>query len=215
MSDNRPSSEEAPALPPGWYDDPQLDGIRRWWDGSRWTHHIEQIEPEAPAATATSGSLAGFGVRLLAYVVDAGVLVGLLLALSPALTPLLDVEAATGDSPTAGLTLEFVLAAAVVVLAYWVAFESGPHGQTIGKWAVGIQVRSGADEGPISVPVALGRALVKQFVSGLFFWLGFLWMLFDRRNRTWHDLAVDTRVVLVAGDRPPFRSLLASVFRRR
>ena len=32
--------------PPGWYADPHGTG-RRWWDGSRWTEHVE-----APAATS-------------------------------------------------------------------------------------------------------------------------------------------------------------------
>ncbi|MEO9324088.1 DUF2510 domain-containing protein [Nocardioides sp. C4-1] len=35
--------------PPGWYDDGQ--GGRRWWDGQRWTEHLQSAQPPpAPAA---------------------------------------------------------------------------------------------------------------------------------------------------------------------
>ncbi|MFC0198633.1 DUF2510 domain-containing protein, partial [Microbacterium arthrosphaerae] len=30
--------------PPGWYDDGH--GALRWWDGSQWTEHVAQPDPE-------------------------------------------------------------------------------------------------------------------------------------------------------------------------
>jgi hypothetical protein len=33
-------------VPPSWYPDPQRDGMLRWWDGTRWTEHVQ------PARTA-------------------------------------------------------------------------------------------------------------------------------------------------------------------
>jgi uncharacterized Tic20 family protein len=30
--------------PPGWYADPQGSG-QRWWDGARWTDHVQGIQP--------------------------------------------------------------------------------------------------------------------------------------------------------------------------
>lgn len=38
--------------PPGWYDDGH--GARRWWDGSRWTEHVQPSNPLI-APTVTSG----------------------------------------------------------------------------------------------------------------------------------------------------------------
>lgn len=36
---------------PGWYDDPQTPGYRRWWDGTSWTDQRRPIqEPTIPAA---------------------------------------------------------------------------------------------------------------------------------------------------------------------
>ena len=32
----------------GWYDDPNLPGTLRWWDGTAWTEHTHQVESPAP-----------------------------------------------------------------------------------------------------------------------------------------------------------------------
>src|SRR5689334_24589165 len=29
------------AVAPSWYPDPQRDGMLRWWDGTRWTEHVQ------------------------------------------------------------------------------------------------------------------------------------------------------------------------------
>ena len=32
---------------PGWYSDPQDGLLLRWWDGSQWTTHVQQVAPPA------------------------------------------------------------------------------------------------------------------------------------------------------------------------
>ena len=34
---------------PGWYDDPNAPGTKRWWDGSQWTDHVARPTMPAPA----------------------------------------------------------------------------------------------------------------------------------------------------------------------
>lgn len=36
--------------PPGWYDDGS--GSQRWWDGLRWTEHVQSVGPAAPLGHA-------------------------------------------------------------------------------------------------------------------------------------------------------------------
>ncbi len=44
------------ATPPGWYDDGH--GAQRWWDGTRWTEHVQPPAPEPAAAPAAQAPAA-------------------------------------------------------------------------------------------------------------------------------------------------------------
>ncbi|MFF2485844.1 DUF2510 domain-containing protein [Microbacterium sp. NPDC058062] len=43
--------------PPGWYDDGH--GAMRWWDGTQWTEHVAQPDPEASPAPTEAEIVAG------------------------------------------------------------------------------------------------------------------------------------------------------------
>ena len=66
-------------------------------------------------------------------------------------------------------------------------------GQTLGMktWRLRLETKDG---GPVRFRTALLR-----FVAALFSWLplglGFIWMLWDKQRRTWHDMASGTRIV--------------------
>ena len=48
------------------------------------------------------------------------------------------------------------------------------------------------------LPIGTGRSvgrLVGSFVSGWFFYLGYLWMLWDSEKQTWHDKMVSSVVI--------------------
>lgn len=76
------------SVPPGWYPDPAPQtspyAQQRWWDGARWTDHLQPAASgSAPVAARPTGPttpdgrpLGGRGWRLLAWIVD-GIALGI------------------------------------------------------------------------------------------------------------------------------------------
>lgn len=211
----------------GWYLDPEDPTFLRWWDGAQWTSHRRPTPSSDPALPAPP--LAGFWRRAAASVIDwlvTAVLMSPLLVLvvvvavwvlspyvrpgSPGNPDELDPSVFAGAY---AIFLSVWLLAAVVPAAYAVLFEGGPYGQTIGKWLMRIVVRRPDPPARLGYGRAFGRWAVKAIASGFLF-LGYLWMLWDDGNRTWHDLAVDSRVV-VSAERPRFGELIRGSLRRR
>jgi uncharacterized RDD family membrane protein YckC len=141
--------------------------------------------PAPPAASAGSGPRAGFFARLAALLIDElliGVPLGILVALIP-------------DAAAALYVLWLVANA-----GYFVYFEGGPTGQTVGKKALGIRVYDLQQGGPIGH----GRAFIRwigRIVSGFVIYLGYLWALWDPQKQTWHDKMAGS-VVVPASDYP-------------
>jgi uncharacterized RDD family membrane protein YckC len=122
----------------------------------------------APPAKGASGPRAGFWQRFGAVVVDGVILAVVEVILTVALKGV-------------GRILAEILA-----IAYFVYFEGGPSGQTVGKRALGIRVVSFDTGGPIGY----GRAFVRyvgRLVSFFVILLGYLWMLWDSEKQCWHD----------------------------
>ena len=78
-----------------------------------------------------------------------------------------------------------------LVTGYFVLFH-GMEGKTVGKWLLGLRV-----VGPDQEPITYGRALLRWFATWVsaIFGLGFLWVLFSREKRGWHDLLAGTWVI--------------------
>ncbi|MFQ5903368.1 MAG: RDD family protein [Candidatus Binatia bacterium] len=74
---------------------------------------------------------------------------------------------------------------------YFVLFH-GMEGKTVGKWFLGLRV-VGAHQGPITY----GQAFIRWIgaLISAFFGLGFLWILWNRQRRGWHDLLAGTWVI--------------------
>ncbi len=131
------------------------------------------------AAGGPSGPRAGFWSRVGAYLLDAILLAivnGILLVVL---------------GRPAQLALGIIIG-----IAYFVYFEGGPTGQTLGKKALGIRVIDFSAGGPIGY----GRAFVRyigKILSSIPIGLGFLWMLWDKEKQTWEDKLATSVVVPV------------------
>jgi len=83
----------------------------------------------------------------------------------------------------------------VLFLLYFTLF-TGEGGQTLGKMVLGIRVQRVNGS-----PVGYGRALVRTlgYIVSFFFstFLGFLWVLWDKKKQAWHDKIAGTEVVKV------------------
>ena len=128
-------------------------------------------------ATVTRETVcAGFGVRFVAVLIDALIL----------LIPNLIFSIVIGD--ILGNALSFLLGAAYAVY-FW-----STSGQTPGKQVMKLKVVK-ADGGAILTP---GEAIVRyigQIISAIPLALGYLWVLWDPKHEGWHDKIAGTKVI--------------------
>jgi uncharacterized RDD family membrane protein YckC len=82
----------------------------------------------------------------------------------------------------------------LIGLAYFIYFEGGPTGQTLGKKACGIRVIDFNGAGPIGYGRATGRYFAR-ILSAIPLGLGYFWMLWDKEKQTWHDKLTTSVVV--------------------
>jgi uncharacterized RDD family membrane protein YckC len=144
--------------------------------------------PELEAGPAPSLAFAGAGSRLVAYIVDViivSVFVSVLALLSVVLIVVLPI-----------LSLLPIAAVIVVPFVYFPYFWS-TSGQTPGMKMMNIRVVRDRDGGPVTGGQAILR-LIGYWVSGFVFYLGYIWILIDKRKRGWHDLIAGTVVVEAA-----------------
>jgi len=86
----------------------------------------------------------------------------------------------------------FELIAILTIIAYISIFVGG-KGRTIGKKLCGLTVLR-INNNNVGYLRGLLREVVGKIISSIFF-LGFLWILFSRSKRGWHDLVARTKVV--------------------
>jgi hypothetical protein len=54
---------QAAVLPAGWYTDPGQSGGKRWWDGRKWTEHLQMPIKAAPASVAARPTANPYGLN--------------------------------------------------------------------------------------------------------------------------------------------------------
>jgi uncharacterized RDD family membrane protein YckC len=146
---------------------------------------------------------ASFGARFGGLLIDG--LIGSLFAI-PAIIALVagpkhlvectvNGEADLCNFPTAGTIGLAVLLGAIGNIAYLVILcKKIASGGSWGQKVVGIRVADANTGANIGAGKAFGW-LFCHFFSGLFCYLGYLWMLWDKNSQTWHDKMVNTVVV--------------------
>ena len=151
---------------------------------------------------------AGFWHRFAASFID-GIVVGiialiiLMVTVGPTwllMLPYLSQNHMTGNPQLEAIPASFPLALfmgvslSVVLPVLYFIIMWGRKGATLGKMAMGIRIVR-TDGSDISYGTAFLRYIGYQVVSPALFFLGYLWMLWDDREQTWHDKIASTCVV--------------------
>jgi len=167
-----------------------------------WQFPRERAEPAQRSAESASNSITeirwgGFFRRALAFLVDVAMIV-LLVSIMASLSYIgykVGLSAYGRSINLQNSTPLFVfLTFAWVGLAtvYFVVFH-GMEGKTIGKWLLGLRV-VGAERRVITYRQAFLRSL-GTVVSVAPLGLGFLWIIWSREKRGWHDFLARTWVI--------------------
>lgn len=135
----------------------------------------------------------GFWLRSVAYLIDTTILriVGLLFFFASLIAQ------GGGASLFQNFltTFVFLYGASLVIEAAYFTYFYGCTGQTIGKLICGLKVVS-VEGGLIGYRRAFLR-WIGYTISFYVFFLGFLWIVFDRDKQGWHDKIVGTFVIKV------------------
>jgi uncharacterized RDD family membrane protein YckC len=165
--------------------------------------------PSAPGIGSPWGPLAGWGTRVLAMLIDSLLsLVGMI----PYVVGIVLIIAGSPDTssyetpagPAAGESNVGLVVAGVILVGVGLlgmlgiqvwnrAFKQGRTGQSVGKKAMGITL---VDEGT-GQPIGAAMSFVRDLAHTLdgFFYLGYLWPLWDDKRQTFADKILSTVVV--------------------
>ena len=188
----------------------------RWiWDGYRWTPN-PGAPPPPPGYVAPSGygppqygpppgypgygppvtgpapglEYAGFGIRLVAYLIDSVILFVVIFVLAAATGGFFKTDPDTGVTSINGAAQGLAFA---ISIAYLVGFW-GSRSQTPGMMALNLRIVRVQDGAPLDFGVAILR-YVGYIISSIPFGIGLLWAAFDPRKQGWHDKIAGTVVI--------------------
>jgi uncharacterized RDD family membrane protein YckC len=142
---------------------------------------------------------AGFGMRLLAWLIDMAALFILSFILVLLFSGVVTVGEQTGSALLGFLTTATaLLLVAINTLLQFLYFGLlwSRSGQSLGMIATNIRVARPDGHALASFLRAGLRGSIGYWISGLVFGIGYLWALIDANNETWHDKIFDTRVVI-------------------
>lgn len=136
-------------------------------------------------------NIAPVGQRLLAAILDFLVGITIYQVLILTILSTRDIGEILNASATTLIYIVIVLPIVVpLVNIFLITMFSG----TIGKLASGLAIVDPAGK-HLTFTKAFYRNVVGHIVSGLFFWLGYIWIFIDHDRRAWHDMIADSYVV--------------------
>ena len=144
------------------------------------------VAPEVAPGPGPGIEFGGPGPRLVGYIVDTLIVLAAVFAIVVVFGLLAVVVPAIG-------ALGLIVGVVVVPLAYFPYFWA-KTGQTPGMKIMNIKVVRDKDGGPLTTGQAILR-LVGFWISGLVFYLGYIWIFIDKRQRGWFDLIAGTVVI--------------------
>jgi uncharacterized RDD family membrane protein YckC len=162
----------------------------------------------APKSTVISGQnprMASFKDRGVAFIIDYFILAIASFALTAIFSPMYfynlgnmmkgGSQAAAASTSFMGGTQMFMgLISLAVFLGYFGYFYT-TQGQTLGKKAMKLKVVRAVDLKYVTWGEAILRELFRAFISGVFFFLGYLWYFMSGKRQCWHDSVASTYVV--------------------
>ena len=146
--------------------------------------------PEPEVGPAPGVEFGSPGARLVAVIVDNLIQWGLTLALVLASVILGAIFVPLGA---------LALIAGLAFLFLYFPYFWQKSGQTPGMRLMQIKVVRDADGGPLGWGAAILR-WIGYYISGLVFYIGFIWIFIDKRKRGWHDLIGGTVVIKAPAD---------------
>lgn len=149
--------------------------------------------PPPQAARMPIATLAGFWIRLAAYLVDTVILSVIFFPLSFVLGTLIRPSPSSPGGVVTGAYLMFQLVFAAIGLGYILYFWSR-SGATPGKKLLRLKIVRTDGVQPMGIGTA-GMRVLGYFVSSLILCIGFLMIGFSSDKRGLHDLIAKTRVI--------------------
>lgn len=129
---------------------------------------------------------ASFGLRFVATFIDVLVILAVIFLLVFILNP---------SKENLPRLIVFNILEIAFILFYLIFYPS-KTGQTLGKKVIGIKIVNYQGETP-SLLIFLLREIIAKNISSWFLFIGYFWMLWDKKNQTWHDKIARTYVVEV------------------
>lgn len=150
--------------------------------------------PTVADGPAPGVRFAGPVQRLVAYLIDGFVTGMVYLVIALILGAIIAAAGSADMGFIVGLGIILYFLAFLAVWLLYFPYFWQKSGQTPGMKVMRIRVVRDEDGGPVSWMSGIIR-LFGYFVSSAVFYLGFIWILVDRRKRGWHDLMAGTCVV--------------------